>query len=371
MFQKIINFFKYHNAFAIGISLVLVLTFSAMASEDVRNAVIGEKIVTEQGVDNSQLLPVDLDNFDVDLKIDNVLEDEENYYIDYSFNTIAVRDNVWQPVVKAEKFTVNKNALGNRDLGIYLAEELGEVAQAEITYLKKAQKTERERGLTQIVRTTDYTGLIGLTLDLKNKVLPGYEPVIKPPAIEIAQITQPLIIEEPPIIEKPVVEELVCQPSEEICDGADNNCDGQIDEGGVCPKEEPLAPSGAGEAAPVAEPICDVDHLDLCTTQELCEGVSLYWYNEICNLEPETPACQPTGEVCDGIDNDCDELIDEDLGQATCGVGACAVTIDNCIGGQSQTCTPGTPTEEICDQIDNNCDGQIDEGSVCVEPPTE
>ncbi|XOB41868.1 MAG: MopE-related protein [Candidatus Nealsonbacteria bacterium] len=132
-------------------------------------------------------------------------------------------------------------------------------------------------------------------------------------------------------------------------------------------------------------PDCDTTHLNLCTTQAECETAAGFWYNEGCNVETlnqeqssgtgqaEAPACQPTEEVCDGLDDDCDELIDEDLGQTTCGIGACAVTIDNCIGGQSQTCTPGTPTDEICDQIDNNCDGQIDEGSVCVKPevPTE
>ncbi|MFZ2970724.1 MAG: hypothetical protein WA063_06245, partial [Minisyncoccia bacterium] len=53
---SLVNFIKYHNAVSIGISLVLVLSFSAMASENVRDAVLGEKIITEQGVDNSALL---------------------------------------------------------------------------------------------------------------------------------------------------------------------------------------------------------------------------------------------------------------------------------------------------------------------------
>ena len=86
-----------------------------------------------------------------------------------------------------EKFTVNKVGLGNRDLGVYLAGELGEVANSEISRLKNSQKAEKERGATKIVKTTNYSGLIGITLDLKNKILPGYEPVVTPLVIDIVQ----------------------------------------------------------------------------------------------------------------------------------------------------------------------------------------
>jgi hypothetical protein len=182
--QKIINFIKYHNGFTFGIFGIFIAMSSVLAtSPQVREAIIGKEVITEQGMDNSQLLSADAENFDINLRINNVLEDEENYYVDYTFNTIAVRDNTWQPVIKSEKFTVNKTALGNRDLGIYLAEQLSEVIRSEMTYLKEAQKNERERGLTQIVRTTDYTGLIGLILSPTTKALLGYEPVVKPEEI--------------------------------------------------------------------------------------------------------------------------------------------------------------------------------------------
>lgn len=63
-------------------------------------------------------------------------------------------------------------------------------------------------------------------------------------------------------------------------------------------------------------------------------------------------------EVCDGMDNDLDGHVDEGLGTLSCGVGACARTVDVCVNGVGQTCTPGTPTAEICgDGVDQDCDG--------------
>jgi len=54
--------------------------------------------------------------------------------------------------------------------------------------------------------------------------------------------------------------------------------------------------------------------------------------------------------------------VDEGLGSTTCGVGACQTTVENCVGGVTQTCTPGTPSTEVCNGIDDNCNGIVDEG---------
>jgi hypothetical protein len=45
-------------------------------------------------------------------------------------------------------------------------------------------------------------------------------------------------------------------------------------------------------------------------------------------------------------------------------VGECRVTVQNCIGGVTQACIPGTPGSEVCDGKDNDCDNQVDENLV-------
>ena len=82
--------------------------------------------------------------------------------------------------------------------------------------------------------------------------------------------------------------------------------------------------------------------------------------------------CSPSGATgadndCDGVDDDCDGLIDEHfVSQSTsCGIGKCAKTGKTyCYLGQIQdSCNPGNaaPTDGTCDGKDDDCDGQIDE----------
>ena len=72
---------------------------------------------------------------------------------------------------------------------------------------------------------------------------------------------------------------------------------------------------------------------------------------------------------CDGIDDDCDLLLDEDYmaEQTTCGIGECVATgVRGCQSGiLTNSCLPGTPQlDNQCDGLDNDCDGRADEGYI-------
>jgi hypothetical protein len=78
---------------------------------------------------------------------------------------------------------------------------------------------------------------------------------------------------------------------------------------------------------------------------------------------PGAPATIDT--TCNGIDDDCDGQTDEDYVPSKCGVGACAST-NRCVAGVVQACVPGTPSAETLDGLDNDCDGIVDEGMACA-----
>jgi len=94
MFSKIIHFIKYNNAVVLIVALVLILGTSALAS-DAGQAAIGQRQTTVEGVDNALLLAADLDNFDMEYKIEKIEEDEAMYYVTYTYLDLVNENNAW------------------------------------------------------------------------------------------------------------------------------------------------------------------------------------------------------------------------------------------------------------------------------------
>jgi hypothetical protein len=126
-------FIKYHNAFAIGLGLVFIMAGAFAASPDLRETLISRQEII-RSIDNRGIISTDLDNFNFGLRIKSVDEDENNYYIVYTYKTLAIEDYVWQEVEKENTLAVSKETLGDRDLGLYVAEELGEVIDYQLSY---------------------------------------------------------------------------------------------------------------------------------------------------------------------------------------------------------------------------------------------
>ncbi|MBI4706161.1 MAG: hypothetical protein HY744_34125 [Deltaproteobacteria bacterium] len=131
-------------------------------------------------------------------------------------------------------------------------------------------------------------------------------------------------------------------PSDEKCDGQDNNCNGQADEGD---------PGGGGG--------CNTGKAGVCAAGTYhCQGGSVQCVQND----------GPSDEKCDGQDNNCNGKVDEgDPGGGgkceTGKAGACAAGIYHCQDGKVQCVQNEGPSDEKCDGQDNNCDGKIDEGN--------
>ena len=68
-----------------------------------------------------------------------------------------------------------------------------------------------------------------------------------------------------------------------------------------------------------------------------------------------------SSEACNGVDDDCDLVVDEEMPMVTCGRGSCERTQESCVNGAVEPCMPHEPQVEACNGTDDDCDGIIDE----------
>jgi hypothetical protein len=156
----------------------------------------------------------------------------------------------------------------------------------------------------------------------------------------------------------------ICNPEGlEICDGLDNDCDGGVDEDLSTTVWRDADDDGYGNPA---------------SQQERCELPEGYVENgEDCN-DMFAAAHPGADESCDGVDNDCDREIDEDLVSTFFAdvdgdtYGDPEVSVDACEApagyvASSEDCDDAVAAvnpaaTEVEDGVDNDCDDEVDEG---------
>jgi hypothetical protein len=207
----------------------------------------------------------------------------------------------------------------------------------------------------------------------------------------------------------------------EICDGIDNNCSGQIDEGVMNTYYKDNDGDGYGTPSLTTQGCTQLagyapNNTD-CNDSDPKEHPNQTWYQDAdgdgyssgniivqcarptgykiaselqatsgdCN--DNSSAVKPgVAEICDGIDNNCNGTVDDGIASTptTCGVGVCAATGQStCQNGKMvNTCTAGTSQPEgpfgsttCSDSLDNDCDGTTDAADAsCMQacvPSTE
>ncbi|MCW5807284.1 MAG: hypothetical protein KIT31_33320, partial [Deltaproteobacteria bacterium] len=171
--------------------------------------------------------------------------------------------------------------------------------------------------------------------------------------------------------------------------GSDAECPGgaclDIDGGGRCeasctstaqcrPGYECLADATGAHAGKFCQPTsgsctCDAQHVGEVRTCKNANAIGVCLGSQMCQGAAGWSACTAKTaavETCNGEDDDCDFLVDNNVGGGEActntvpGVGSCP-GIRTCDGATGFSCHGPIPTAEKCNGLDDDCNGQIDE----------
>ncbi|MDA3864494.1 MAG: MopE-related protein, partial [Deltaproteobacteria bacterium] len=196
-------------------------------------------------------------------------------------------------------------------------------------------------------------------------------------------------------------------PGTEVCDGVDNDCNGQTDEGlgtttcglGACEHIVDNCSGGANQSCDSMEGATSesCNNIDDDCNGSIDDGLARNCYLGASGCVEDPPGsgnydctgrctsgtslcsagswgvCQgeitPVLELCNNDDDDCDGQIDEEMSQScytgpagTQGIGVCIAGSQTCLTGSWNTCSGEViPSVETCNSLDDDCNGSVDD----------